>query len=885
MGSVRVDPFFYKQPPLLFVEELKKPLHSEKPDWFCRSVPDAGEVSTAGMYLHREFPDNEGLLETAIADFEAFLSVYEISGNRYPVKLAYRETECFEAYRICISENECTIEAADTEGIRRALVYLEDEMCRREGPFLPLGSISRKPVIRERITRGFFSPTNRPPKNVDELLDDVDYYPDAYLNRLAQDGTNGLWIYTHFNKLLPSDVFTEYGENSQKRIEKLKRVVAKCKRYGVKVWVFGVEPSSLPEEIVAKHPNAGGVRAWNQNYTVCPYSEEGAEYCIEVTRRLMEQVPDLGGVIDITYGERPTNCANADYHQCPRCRNYSKSQIIARTADLLKEGIRRAGSKADFVSWTYAHRTSSAGEISEYVREAPSDVMLMENFEDNGYTEQLGKTRQAIDYWLSYVGPSQMFEGAAKTALEENKHMFAKMQVCCSHELATVPYIPAPGILFDKYAAAVKYGVEGVMQCWYFGNYPSLMSKAAGELSFMEDFSEKDRFLTHLAGIYYGSQAGKAVEAWKHFEEGYKRYPVNIMFSYYGPMHDSVVWELALLPKDTALPRTWQLMDKPDGDRIGECLQSGHTLSEAVELTDHMAQQWKIGVQCLPENTPAEQRTVAQALELLLSSGNRILRFYALREKLALGQGNAEALLDEMETIVDAEIRSSEAMTVLCRQDSRLGYHSEAEGFKFFPEKLTSRIGRLQKLKAEEFPRVRAALAAGMHPLPWYLGDPIRGYQMRKGTLEQAEFTPIADQGTFRMAYDNENLYLELKGKPNAVFSIGFEYRLLWPAPGIFARDGKLELFGNAITHQSVWGDKIQQELDKYQLLMSQPEQGHYVIAISREKTGWTEDRPLRVRIAALVATGWKSWKYDDDPVSTLGKFSASPGEFGWLMP
>ena len=32
MGSTRIDPYFYKQPPLLFVDELRKPIHVAKPD-------------------------------------------------------------------------------------------------------------------------------------------------------------------------------------------------------------------------------------------------------------------------------------------------------------------------------------------------------------------------------------------------------------------------------------------------------------------------------------------------------------------------------------------------------------------------------------------------------------------------------------------------------------------------------------------------------------------------------------------------------------------------------------------------------------------------------------------------------------------------------------
>ena len=66
--------------------------------------------------------------------------------------------------------------------------------------------------------------------------------------------------------------------------------------------------------------------------------------------------------------------------------------------------------------------------LREYVKHAPDDVMLMQNFEDAGFAEQLGVERQAIDYWLSYTGPSVMFDVTAEQANKSGKHLFAKMQ-------------------------------------------------------------------------------------------------------------------------------------------------------------------------------------------------------------------------------------------------------------------------------------------------------------------------------------------------------------------------------------------------------------------------------------------------------------------------
>lgn len=889
MPSTGIDPYFYKQPPFLFIEELKKPVHTEKPSWFQSRQPAADEVSAAGAYLADGFPDPEGVLETAREDFTRFLRIYQMDGTRFPIRLKKVPTECFEAYRILVDASGCTVEAADTEGIRRGLIYLEDELHRRSGPVLPTGTVSRKPYIRERITRGFFSPTNRPPKNIDELMDDVDYYPDEYLNRLAHDGTNGLWIYTHFSKLLPSAYFKEFGTDSDRRLNKLRQVVKKCKRYGVKVWVFGVEPQALMGEIAEHHKDVfDTVNAFGQ-HTFCTHTEQGANYCIEVTQRLMEAVPDLGGIIDITYGERTTTCASlSDISRCPRCRRYSRSEILAHNLNLFKEGIRRAGSNADFVSWTYAHCLSQNDEIREYVEKAPADVMLQENFEDNGYVEQLGKLRRAHDYWLSYTGPSQMFLAAAETAVRTGKQMFAKMQVCCSHEVATVPYVPVPGILYDKYAAARQLNVKGVMQCWYFGNYPSMMSKAAGELSFWDEFTSKEDFLKYLAGIYFGSEADQAVQMWNCFADGYQNYPVNIMFSYYGPMHDGVVWDLALEPRNTSLPRTWQLLDKPDGDRIGECLQAGHTLDEAVILCDRMKTLWQQGIDCMPANCPDEQRTAAQCLNLLFTSGHRILRFYQLRGQLSKNPANALALLDQMEQLVREEMQASADMIPLCEQDSRLGYHSEAEGFKFFPEKLRDRIGKLQTLLDTEFPRVRARVRSGQTALPWFEGKDGPGCDMAYGDLEKADFQKIAENGQFRTAYDEKNIYIELQGNPGTAFRMHFAYDPMWPMPGVIIQNGEKTLPYYATVHQCIWGEGIQKEKDKYRFLLSDPENAHYIIAIDRETVGWTEDTPLQM----MIATGMDQsegindrWITEEDPVHTLGKGDISPGEFGWLRP
>ena len=914
---MRIDRFFEDQPPIEFVESLKSPLHTTPPYNFGNGVACDGEVEVTGLYIREKFDDPEGLLDRAYADFESFLSVCKIAGDRYPIDIKTRHGLDFESHEIEVRGDGATVFAADTEGVRRALVYLEGEMTKREGAILPLGKIRRDAHIKARITRGFFSPTNRAPKWGDELLDEVDYYPDEYLNRLAHSNTNGLWIYTSFRALMPTPHFPEGNsdgdgmhwnglnigsgrtqddsrEKAAKRIEKLRRVVEKCKKYGVKVYVFAIEPMGLTPAEIGAHADMLGAPRLSDYQPICLRSEAGRDYVLKSLEGIFKAVPDLAGYIDITAGERPTNCSSiASFCECPRCSKYSRGENLAYAVDVIKEGIRRAGTGAEFVSWTYGHRYWEYSDIEDYVRLAPSDVTLMQNFEDRGFDTQLDRERVAYDYWLSYVGPSELFEKTAVQTKKHGKRLWAKMQVCCSHELATVPYIPAPGIIFDKYRAARAMGVDGIMECWYFGNYPSIMSRMAGELSFMDGLecasdADKERFILDFAARQYGkSMAARVAEAWGHFESGYRNYPTNIMFSYYGPMHDGIAWELSLIPKNNPLPRSWLLPDVPDGDRIGECLFAGHTLDEAIELCGRMRDGWVRGLAALPLPDGDEGATVARAIGILSRSAVNILEFYRLRALLGRGDGEAEEILAAMESIVKDEIGGAEEMALLCEADKRLGYHSEAEGFKFFPKKLRCRIESLKKLLDTEFSEVRERLAAGKAALGYYYAEG------EDAILMDGEMHEIGEGRGFGVSISGDEIRLDVKARDGEPIRIYYEFELFAPECGVVIDENAtgtihiesverrrrgISLDWNATSHQSVLNVGIEKVLSLYRY--ERVDDGYTVYRkIPSDK--WNGRTAIKLRLKIGDATPLKS----EDPVSTLGKSEIIADEYLFLIP
>jgi hypothetical protein len=270
------------------------------------------------------------------------------------------------------------------------------------------------------------------------------------------------------------------------------------------------------------------------------------------------------------------------------------------------------------------------------------------------------------------------------------------------------------------------------------------MNKAAGLLS-MEPFPEnEDLFLNKLASLYWKKEdISKVTEAWKLFSEGYQNYPLVNLFQYYGPMHDGPVWPLLLKPADAPLSPTWQIGSAstlkpwpPSGDRIGECLGDVLTLEEAVELTRQMTETWEKGMTILNglrNNYSSEPERlldigVAQAFGIQLRSGYNILNFYLLREKMFRMKGRERLyLLDQLTKIIREEIEQDEKLLFLCGKDSRLGFHSEAEGYKYFPEKIKWRMIQLSNLISSDVPQIKKTILNDQLLFPEYTGQNPQG--------------------------------------------------------------------------------------------------------------------------------------------------------------
>ena len=266
----------------------------------------------------------------------------------------------------------------------------------------------------------------------------------------------------------------DHGKDVPKRFAKLRKVVEKCLRYGIKIYLFMSEPKlwgseyfTLPESDDVNHPELIGFKLRNFGF-FCTSSEAGKQYFRETIGSIFSNVQNLGGIINIMYGEDNGSCVSSNQifcdtpenKHCPLCSRKNTGEVYAELAQLISDTMHKYNPEAEYIGWFYAagqrDHSEQADQLCRIAEKFPEDCTFMLNFESGGTITQLGKKRIVFDYSLAFVGPSNTFERTAQLAAKAG----AKLQVGCSHEDASVPYIPVPENLYDKYHYMFRNGVS-----------------------------------------------------------------------------------------------------------------------------------------------------------------------------------------------------------------------------------------------------------------------------------------------------------------------------------------------------------------------------------------------------------------------------------------
>jgi hypothetical protein len=333
------------------------------------------------------------------------------------------------------------------------------------------------------------------------------------------------------------------------------------------------------------------------------------------------------------------------------------------------------------------------------MRRSDTKITWLGNFEHGGMKTVQGKRFMINEYSLSYIGPSEAFAKMAHDGRDLGREVYAKLQIGNSHELESVPYLPLPGVVYDKFSAMHSMGVRGTMASWMMGGCPSIMLKAAGEAAFAPLPAKQD-FLARLAVQCGGAAAaGKTVEAWNQFAAAFARYPATPSVFYYVPIHRSPAYQLHLeqepeLAKPYNFGMDFSLRVQPWEDKVSHWLQpvwphtpgdQPFTPDELIRAYRDVGTRWQTGVALLAEAQRANPRAdelqkqyqVAAAGGLMLLSTANVIEFYAARDQLRRASSQEQrALVARMIRAAESDVALAKEMKTCLQADPSIGFWS-----------------------------------------------------------------------------------------------------------------------------------------------------------------------------------------------------------------
>ena len=499
-----------------------------------------------------------------------------------------------------------------------------------------------------------------------ETLDPV---PENLLEQYASMGIKGVWMHALMYLLYPIPGAEEYSEGHEKRRKNLKRIVDRCARYGIKVYLYLNEPRCMPLPFYEKKPKWGGIDVpSNLTKTICvTRTDEPLKWLEDSVRSLFHDAPGLGGLLTITMSENPTNCNfRFQKEECPYCRNVPGEEIIAKVITAMERGMHASDPDAKLLAYDWAWRNKATDVDNIEFKKAvldhlPRNVYVTTVSEWGKETNACGVKGSVIDYSISQIGPSHEAVEVWKHAQKLGIGVVAKVQINNSWELSGVPYIPVPYLIQEHLQNLAKAGVNGLMLSWTLGGFPG------GNLDMLTASPEE------VAAVKFHKEAAQKVcQAWKQFSDSFRDFPFYIGTIYVGPMNYGPMNLLHL--KETGYAAT--MIGFPYDDLKSWC---GIYPEEPFEkqfkkLTDG----WKKGLEILAgleplilENEKAEYKeicVIAQASYCHLRSTYLQIRFTRARNN-----GFDRAVMKEC---AQEEMKLAAELHDIVRTDSRIGFEA-----------------------------------------------------------------------------------------------------------------------------------------------------------------------------------------------------------------
>lgn len=523
-------------------------------------------------------------------------------------------------------------------------------------------------TIKERIIYSYFA------LYVDSLkCEDNQSYPDYLLEKNAALNINGIWLQGLLYQLSEYPFDKNLSKGYQTRRKNLNKLIQRCKKYGIKVYLYLNEPRAMNEAFFDGKKDIKGAQ-YDGLYSLCTSKKVVQDYLYNSVKELFCTCPDLGGLITITMSENLTHCYSKSYDgkcNCPVCKDRKAEEVAAEINNIFYNAVKDSGSKAkvianlwgwdEFMKWDIEKTKKGISLLDKNI-----DIMLIS---ENSMKINKGKVQNTIiDYSISNVGPSQRSQVLFKYAKQEGHNIFAKVQINNSWECSAVPYIPVFNLIKRHIDNLKNLNIDGLMLSWTLGGYPGggleYISNSYGSDNFNEDNWYKDTFGNDYIDIK------KAVTL---FSKAFESFPFDIDFLYNGPqnMGSGNLW----YAEDTGLKST--MVGFPYDDINGwKGVYSKEILTKQLKK---LSEKWKKGIDILNNiktgnEKTFEIKTIANACYAHFNSSYLLCEYILKREEL--NKTKDKKIRKELIDIIEKEKNNTLTLYKAQSQNSCIGFEA-----------------------------------------------------------------------------------------------------------------------------------------------------------------------------------------------------------------
>lgn len=502
------------------------------------------------------------------------------------------------------------------------------------------------------------------------LDDDLTDYSEDYLKKLSATGTNGIWLSDTLRNLAEFPFDKSLSPDYKIRVNNLKKLTERCKKFGIKVYLYINEPRSLPEEFFNKNPHLKGQKANDGTYCLCTSQKEVKDYLYNAVKSLAQSVPELYAVMTITMSENPTHCYSRPWGgaeeiatDCPRCKNRKPQEVVAEINNIISRALKDGNGYTKLIAnvWGWANYAGEdKKEVFETLDLLDRDINVLCVSEYGKEFVRGGIKGKVDDYSISVVGPSEFAEKVLTYAKNKGHNIWAKIQVNNSWECSAVPYLPTFGLMTEHVKRLKKLGIQGLMLGWSLGGYPGGVLPLINSICENDNFDEKKWYAE-----VYGENAGEIMRAVKIFGVAFQNYPFSVDSIYFGAhnMGCGNLWSIEKQNREsTMVCFTFDDIEKwtyPYGADI------------YISLMEKLCKEWEIGIKTL-ENIESNTATkefisCAKAAFIHFKSALNLAKFSKYKSDL---QANGEILKDCLES----ELKITKELYKIILTDAKIGF-------------------------------------------------------------------------------------------------------------------------------------------------------------------------------------------------------------------